>query len=286
MGALEAEGGGDDRDGEDAEVVAQSGDDGGGARARPASHAGRDEDHVGVLDARLDGFAGLLGGKAAGVGVGAASQSGREVRPYLQPGRGERRREVLRVRVQRQEVDPGQSAGDHVVDGVGPRSAHADDHDLGGELVNVHGGPGVGIAVGVGRVVGAVVGRRRPGVRALRSGGGGVGLRAGGEILFLRNRSRIDFLDGGAAVPRRRGGGGSVRRLVVLGGAADAADDIFEIADAPLRAAPNFVARGDGVGVRILLRLQRFDRPPLQAIRKVPPLLPPFLTIVVLRSSR
>jgi hypothetical protein len=43
------------------------------SRICPASHAGRDEDHVGVFDAGLDGVAGFFGGEASGVGVGAAS---------------------------------------------------------------------------------------------------------------------------------------------------------------------------------------------------------------------
>ena len=71
--ALELEGLGDDGDREDTGLAGNIGDGGSRARAGAAAHAGRDEDHVGILKGLGDVIAALLGGALADLGIAAGA---------------------------------------------------------------------------------------------------------------------------------------------------------------------------------------------------------------------
>ena len=71
------------------------------------------------------------------------------MRSDLESGGGEGGGEVLGVRVEGEEFDSGEAAGDHVVDGVGSCAADSDDDYFGGEFVEVHLGPWIGVDVNV-----------------------------------------------------------------------------------------------------------------------------------------
>jgi hypothetical protein len=61
---------------------------------------------VRVLDAPFDFDTRFLGRETTGVGIGTASQAGRQLCPYLQTIRRDGRRQVLRVGVEGEEFDP------------------------------------------------------------------------------------------------------------------------------------------------------------------------------------
>ncbi len=127
LAALEEEGLGHDAHGQRAFLFGDLRDDGRGAGAGAAAHAGRDEDHVRAGDELLDALDVLERRLAALLGVGAGAEAARDGRPDGQLGRRGVRVERLRVGVHDDELDALQSEVDHRVDGVAARPADADD---------------------------------------------------------------------------------------------------------------------------------------------------------------
>lgn len=134
---LEAEGLGDDGHCENAPLHAHLRHHGRGAGAGASAHAGRDEDHVCVANHLGNLGAGLLGGSAADVGVGPAAQALRGGAANLYSLLRERRGQVLRVRVEANELDARKAPGNHVVDGIAASAAHAHDANTRSELLQV-----------------------------------------------------------------------------------------------------------------------------------------------------
>ena len=119
----------DDADGERADLARELGDDRRRARAGAAALAGGDEDHVGALQRLLQLVAALLrGGLADGrVGAGAEAAGAGRADVHLHVGVAHHQR--LGVRVDGDELDPGEARVDHPVDGVRAAAADADDLD-------------------------------------------------------------------------------------------------------------------------------------------------------------
>ena len=122
---------GDDGDRQNAQFFGDLGDDGGGAGARAAAHAGRDEHHVRAFQRLLDVALGLLGGGAAHFRVAARAQAARQVLAELQLVVGGGDVQHLDVGVHGDELDAGQAGVNHAVDGVGAAAAAADHFDAG-----------------------------------------------------------------------------------------------------------------------------------------------------------
>ena len=116
----------DDPDGQRSRVPGYLGDDRGGARAGPATLAGRDEDHVGPAQRLLDLRLVLLGGLHPDLRVRAGAEAARDLLPYVDLLVGITHLEGLGVRVYRYELNPLQTGVDHAVHGVGPPTANAD----------------------------------------------------------------------------------------------------------------------------------------------------------------
>ena len=137
--AFEVERLGDDADGEDAHVARGLGDDGCGAGAGAAAHAGGDEHHVGAGEMIADFVDDFLGRGRADIGLRTGAEAlgdlGAHLHDALRLGHGER----LRVGVGDDEIDPLQSGGDHVVDGVAAGAADAEYGDPRLQLADVRG---------------------------------------------------------------------------------------------------------------------------------------------------
>ncbi len=127
--ALEAERRRDDADGERPEVARDPRHDGRCAGAGAAALPGGDEDHVRTAQDATDLVGGLLGRLAADLGVSPRAEPLREDLADVDLGRRVREGELLRVRVDGDEVDLRDARVDHAVDGVEPASADADDLD-------------------------------------------------------------------------------------------------------------------------------------------------------------
>ena len=102
-----------------------------GAGAGAAAHAGGDEDHVRAFEVRMDFVGGFLGGVHADFGVGAGAQALGDGLAQLDAAVGLGERQVLRVGVGDDELDPFEAGVDHVVDGVAACPADAEDDDTG-----------------------------------------------------------------------------------------------------------------------------------------------------------
>ena len=127
--ALEGEGLGDDRHGEDLHVLGDLGDDGRRARARTAAHTGGNEEKVGLFDGLYELFLALLGSCTADLGVCARAQPLGEVGTDLDLGLCLAAGEDLRIGVDCNIFRAGDPGVDHAVDGIVARAAHADDLD-------------------------------------------------------------------------------------------------------------------------------------------------------------
>ena len=120
----------DDADGERADLVlGDLGDDRRGARARAATLAGRDEDHVGALQRLLDVVARLGRRAEADLRVRAGAESLRQVVADVELDVGIGHLQRLRVRVGGDELHAAQTRVDHPVDRVRAAAAYADDFD-------------------------------------------------------------------------------------------------------------------------------------------------------------
>ena len=126
--ALEDEGLGHHPDGERAELLRHPGDDRRGPGARPAAHAGRDEDHVGSGEMLAEPLDVLLRGVLADRGVAAGPEAAGGLLAELQLHGRKVGAECLRVGVGRDEVDARQSGRDHRVHRVA--ATPADSHHL------------------------------------------------------------------------------------------------------------------------------------------------------------
>ena len=127
--ALEVERLGDHADGEDAELARDLGDDGRGAGAGAAAHAGGDEHHVRAGEMIADLVDHLLGGGAADLGLRAGAETLGHLHAHLDDALGLRHGQRLRVGVGDDEVDALQAGRDHVVDGVAAGAADAEHGD-------------------------------------------------------------------------------------------------------------------------------------------------------------
>ena len=130
-GALPRERLGHDADGQGTHVARDLGDDGCGAGAGPTTHAGGDEDHVGVTEGVGDLLGVFLGGALADGGVAAGAETAGDLvadadlvgRVRLQQGLG--------IGVDGDELDAHQLGPDHAVDGIAATTADPDDPDEG-----------------------------------------------------------------------------------------------------------------------------------------------------------
>src|SRR4029077_2434109 len=96
------------------------------ARARPAAHAGGDEEHVAALDQLDDAVAILHRRLAPHFGVGAGAETLRDVAADLQRGLHLRVLERLRVGIHADELDALDAVFSHVGHGIAAAAAHAD----------------------------------------------------------------------------------------------------------------------------------------------------------------
>jgi len=126
--SLEGEGTGDHTDGQRADALGQTGDDGGCASAGPASLARGDEDHVRALQGLADVVLVVLGGLAPDGGVGAGAQAPREIPADVELGVSVGHEQRLGVGVDGDEFDATQTGLNHAVDRVD--AATADTHHL------------------------------------------------------------------------------------------------------------------------------------------------------------
>ena len=119
-------------DGQDVELLGDGGHHGRAAGARAAAHAGRDKDHVEVVDGLLDLLAALFERLRTRAGACARAKPFRDHAPGLDLLRRLVFGERLRVGVHRDKLHAAADALlDHVVDGVATSAANADDADLG-----------------------------------------------------------------------------------------------------------------------------------------------------------
>ena len=129
LAAFEEERLGHDGDREAAELLGDAGYDRRYARAGAAALAAGHEDHIGAFDDFLDLITGLLRRAASEVGIHAGAQAACQVLTQIDALLGERAVQVLRVRIDGDEVDATDLAVDHVVDGIAAGAADAEDLD-------------------------------------------------------------------------------------------------------------------------------------------------------------
>ena len=134
--ALEAEGLGDHRHGERAELGRQRGDHRHRSRSRAAAEARGQEDHVGALQGLEDLVGVLQRGLAADLGVGSSAQALGEHVADLQLDRCAALGERLQVGVGGDELDAAQLGVDHAVHRVAAAPPDADDLDAGRRRVH------------------------------------------------------------------------------------------------------------------------------------------------------
>ena len=128
--SLEGEGTGDHTDGQRADALGQTGDNGGCAGAGTASLARGDEDHVRAVESLADLGLVVLGGLAADRRVGPRSQPSSQVPPDVELDVSVGHEQRLGVGVHGDELHATQIGLDHAVDGVDTAAANTDDLDL------------------------------------------------------------------------------------------------------------------------------------------------------------
>ena len=132
---LEVKGLGHHRNGENALLTDRARDHRRRTGAGTATHAGGDEHHVAAGELVEDLVQRLLGRGTADLGPRPGAEPVRDRVAELDLAVGQSGGERLRVRVARDELDPLEMRGDHVVHGVAAGAADADDRDLRLELV-------------------------------------------------------------------------------------------------------------------------------------------------------
>ena len=135
--ALEMERLGDDADRQDADLAGDPGDDGRGAGAGSAAHAGGDEHHVDALEMVANLVDDLLRRGAPDLGLRAGAEALGDLHAHLDDALGLGQGQRLRVGVGDDEVDALQAGLDHVVDGIAARAAHTEHGDARLELADV-----------------------------------------------------------------------------------------------------------------------------------------------------
>ena len=124
--ALELEGDGDNAYREHVHLLGHTGYDGGGSCAGATTHAGGDEDHLGVVaEEGTDVLDALLSCLAGHFGVVAGTKSLTQL--YLDGDVG--RDEGLTVGVTEHEGDVADTFAIHVLDGIATASTHTNDFD-------------------------------------------------------------------------------------------------------------------------------------------------------------
>jgi hypothetical protein len=121
--------------GQNALLAAGLGDDRRGARSGASAHARRNEGHVGAFQILHNFLKAFLGCGLPDFRLRACAQTARDVHAELHAVLREAPLQGLCVRVADDEFASLQIGRDHVVDGVAPGSADADDSDLGSERV-------------------------------------------------------------------------------------------------------------------------------------------------------
>jgi hypothetical protein len=101
------------------------------ARARAASHAGCDEDQVRVENGLFYQFGRLKRRFPAALRIAAHAQAFGEIFSYLDAIGGFIAAKVLRVSIERDEINHADIGFNHAVNGVAAAAAHADDLDSG-----------------------------------------------------------------------------------------------------------------------------------------------------------
>ncbi len=129
LGAFHVERPGDDRDGQDAELLGDLRNHRRRAGAGAAAHAGGDEQHVAALDHLDDAIAIFHRRLTTDLGIGAGAQALGDVAADLQCGLHLRVLQRLRIGVDADELDTLDTTGDHVGDGVAAAAAYADHLD-------------------------------------------------------------------------------------------------------------------------------------------------------------
>ena len=129
--ALPGERLGHDADGQGAHVARDLGDDGCGPGTSPTTHAGSDEDEVGVTQDVGDLLGVFLCGTLADAGIAASAEAARDLVADADLVGGVRLQERLGVGVDGDELHAHQLRADHAVDGVAAAAADPDDADEG-----------------------------------------------------------------------------------------------------------------------------------------------------------
>ena len=128
------EGFGHDRDGQDAQFTRNAGHDRSRARPGAAAHAGGDKHHVGADQTLANLIFTFQRGVASHFRLGTGAEAASPFRTDLNLIRRLGPLECLHIRIRGHEIDPAQSAGDHRIDGVAPRSSDTDHFDANGRL--------------------------------------------------------------------------------------------------------------------------------------------------------
>ena len=132
--SLEPEGFRHDTNGQDATLLRHAGNNRRGARAGAATHSSGDEHHVGAIKVTIQIVRGFLRRGTPDIGFRPGAKPLRDVRAKLHTAIGLAVRQLLRVGIGDNEIHTLQIEGDHVVDGVGPATAHPDHGNARGEI--------------------------------------------------------------------------------------------------------------------------------------------------------
>ena len=130
VGALEAEGLGDNTHGEDAGLVGQISHDGSCAGAGAAAHTGGDEHHIGAFQDLGDGRAALLGGLLADLRLGACAHAAGQLLADLHLILADRLIQVLLIGVHGHKLHAVHTGTDHTVNNIIACTANTNDLDL------------------------------------------------------------------------------------------------------------------------------------------------------------
>jgi len=131
LAAFEEERLGDDRDGQASELLGDAGHYRAGSAAGAAARAAGDKDHVGAFDGFLYLVARLFGRPAAKVRIHARAEAAGDVLADMDLLLGHRAMQVLRVRVDHDEVNSFHLGRYHMVDGIASGATYAKDLDAG-----------------------------------------------------------------------------------------------------------------------------------------------------------
>ena len=129
--ALEGERAGHDTDRQSTEAAGDLRDDGRTTRARATTLTGGDEHHVGALEDLFDLLSVILRRLTTDLGVGAGTETARQLTAHVELDVGVTHEQGLGVGVDRDELHTLEADLDHPVDGVDATAADTDDLDDG-----------------------------------------------------------------------------------------------------------------------------------------------------------